>query len=261
MFFTEQTFLIIQLKINEYIKKENAMKHCLKTHHDPFKEDMEKEGVISCVDDIEPQKIEKLINLIKLPFHKLKLKKNENIFFDGKNELSIYYIKSGYSSLEYSRSNGQHHIIQFNCPGEIIGVDGWSHGLHYLNANALSEMELWCLKIKDTQQAMEFNQEFYKTIHNALIKFYLSNQDHIFSLGIHSAQQKLAFFLLNFYTKTSSIDNISLPMNRIDLTNHLGMTSETLSRSFSDLENRGLIFVKNRKISFLNIKNLQQLIL
>lgn len=75
MFFTEQIFSIIQLKINEYIKKENAMKHFLRTHHDTFKEDMEKERVISCVEDVEFQKIEKLINLIKLPFHKLKLKK------------------------------------------------------------------------------------------------------------------------------------------------------------------------------------------
>lgn len=242
-------------------KVENNIKDNLNTYHGEIKDAIKKEGVIVCKDGFEHDKIEKIINLFKLPFFKLKFEKNENIFYEGKNEANVYYIKSGYSSLEYSRPNGQHHIVQFNCPGEIIGVDGWSHGRHYLNANTLSEMELWCLKIKDIHQAMDLNQELYKIINNVLIEFYLSNQDHIFSLSVHSAQQKLAFFLISFYTKTNSIDNISLPMNRIDLTNHLGMTAETLSRSFSDLENRGLIFVKNRKINFLNIKNLQQLIL
>lgn len=215
--------------------------------------------------DCEKQSIEKIIQKSKIYIRKLFVKEGGNIFYDGDDRSSIHYIKSGYISLEYSRSNGLHHIIQFSCPGEFIGLDSWLSSKHYLNAKAISNSELWSLSIKDVHQVIETDHELCEILDKVNDKFCIANQDHILSLSIHNAEQRLAFFLLNFFIKfkdnNSFTNEIILPMSRIDLTNHLGMTAETLSRSFAILEKKKLILVKNRKINCSNFEKLEQVLL
>lgn len=215
--------------------------------------------------DTEDKNIEKIIDESKLYFSKLHLKKDNNIFYDGNSGINFYLIKNGFASLDYSLSNGQHHIVQFNGPGDIIGLEGWSRGRHYLNAKALTDIDLCCLRVTDLHQAMLKNYDLFTRMEDLRTKFFLSNQEHNFSLSNHSALQKLAFFLFNwrmrFNPKSDSGDLLKLPMSRMDITNHLGITTETLSRSFGYLENKKLIHVNNRYIRFLNIKDLTRMFL
>jgi CRP/FNR family transcriptional regulator len=89
-------------------------------------------------------------------------------------------------------------------------------------------------------------------------------EEHLFSLGSHSAEQKLAFFLLDFHKRQKQLNidlrMMRLPMSREDLKSYLGMTSETLSRSFAFLEKNNYLQVKNRNISNINYDRLSQLI-
>ena len=55
-------------------------------------------------------------------------------------------------------------------------------------------------------------------------------------------------------------DTLRLPMSREDLRSYLGVTIETLSRSFTYLENNGFIRVKNREIIFIDSSGLERFI-
>jgi CRP/FNR family nitrogen fixation transcriptional regulator len=66
-------------------------------------------------------------------------------------------------------------------------------------------------------------------------------QDHMLLLGRKSALEKIATFILDMSERASDEDAVALPMSRADIADHLGLTIETVSRSLTELERRGVI--------------------
>ncbi len=76
--------------------------------------------------------------------------------------------------------------------------------------------------------------------------------DLVYSLGQRTAIERLAVFLLYLRhrhrisagitdDRDRSLDTIDLPMSRQDIADFLGLKKETVSRSFTQLDDRGLI--------------------
>ncbi len=91
-------------------------------------------------------------------------------------------------------------------------------------------------------------------------------QDHMVLLGCKSAMEKLASFLLHLTwriahggMRTSAL-SVPLPMTRSDIADHLGLTTETVSRSLAQLKARGIIDVPSpRNVAVLRPKELATL--
>ena len=67
-------------------------------------------------------------------------------------------------------------------------------------------------------------------------------QNHMLLLGRKSALEKIATFLLDIGARVSEDDDsVDLPMSRMDIADHLGLTIETVSRSLTQLERQGVI--------------------
>jgi CRP/FNR family nitrogen fixation transcriptional regulator len=66
-------------------------------------------------------------------------------------------------------------------------------------------------------------------------------QNHMLLLGRKSALEKIATFLLDMAERTADDSTLDLPMSRTDIADHLGLTIETVSRSFTQLERQGII--------------------
>ena len=81
--------------------------------------------------------------------------------------------------------------------------------------------------------------------------------------SVHT-EQKLAYFLIDYRNRLDHLNlrsaTIKLPMSREELKSYLGMTLETLSRSFTFLEKKGYITVKNKEISFKDLDQLEALL-
>jgi len=64
-------------------------------------------------------------------------------------------------------------------------------------------------------------------------------------LGRMNADQRIATFLLSLSERTDTGDMIRLPMTRLDIADHLGLTIETVSRTIGKLTSIGLIVLRN----------------
>jgi len=76
----------------------------------------------------------------------------------------------------------------------------------------------------------------------------LARKQDLVLLLSRSAQERIVGFLLEMAQRTSATDRIELPMHRRDIADYLGLTLETVSRGFWDLERRGAIKIAKRSI-------------
>jgi CRP/FNR family transcriptional regulator, anaerobic regulatory protein len=66
-------------------------------------------------------------------------------------------------------------------------------------------------------------------------------QTQMMLLGRKIAIERLASFLLAMSERQGAGDRILLPMARADIADHLGLTTETVSRTFTELKTKGFI--------------------
>ena len=77
---------------------------------------------------------------------------------------------------------------------------------------------------------------------------------------IKSAEERVAGFLLEMSRRNSSGATIDLPMSRQDIADYLGLTIETVSRTFTQLVQSGTIVLEtSRRILFRNRAALNRL--
>ena len=84
-------------------------------------------------------------------------------------------------------------------------------------------------------------------------------QDHMLLL-IRSAEERVAVFLMDMARRASKTAAVDLPMSRQDIADYLGLTIETVSRTFTQLEQDGLIALPtSRRVELCNYNALEQL--
>lgn len=195
---------------------------------------------------------------------KMKIKRGDPIFHNGDSLHSLYTVRIGFIKLEYSLPNGDHQINHFATNGDLIGADGISNGKHQLDAIALTDGELCSLNFNRLQGLARDNPKIQNLVECALSRELNNTYEHLYSMGSHNVEEKLAFFLLHLLNKLDVINTtiraIRLPMNRDELKNYLGVTTESLSRAFTNLEKKGYFQVRNKQINNIDLRKLKELV-
>ena len=86
--------------------------------------------------------------------------------------------------------------------------------------------------------------------------------EQILILGQKSAPEKVVAFLVSLVERRDDQcqDEIALPVSRYEIADYLAVSSETVSRSLTELKHRGVIaFVGARKIRILDPENFKDM--
>ena len=155
----------------------------------------------------------------------------DSLFMGGDDATYFYTILSG--SFRLSKL----------LPGEFIGL---SLGETYdCNAEALTVSKLCRFTVTDLKQIGRENPEMEGRLLTMTHTTLNYAQDHMLLLGLMNAKEKVASFLCSLMKRTAGIDqtsdHISLPMSRSDIADYLGLTIETVSRTFIRLKNDKII--------------------
>ncbi len=190
------------------------------------------------------------------------LRAKEHIFFEGDHKTHVYLVESGAVSIYKVLVDGSRQIIDFALPGDVIGLG--SNSEHINSAQSTVATRLQRVSFDVLQRQAQKNPQLAMQLYAALSEELAAARDLLVTVGQRSASQRVVAFLLALsrrnrrYGKDPS--DIVLPMTRSDIADFLGLTIETVSRTFSSLKSKGLIVLgRNAQVDLTDLEALERL--
>lgn len=161
----------------------------------------------------------------------------------------VYQVLHGAVRTVSLRGDGRRIVHGFHLPGELFGAE--REAFHLCSAEAVcatrvircERFRLQALAAKDPEAVGDLwswlLQCGERTAHNFLF------------LTHAGAFDRLSYFLLDMASRTASGARVELPMSRYDIGDYLGLSSETVSRTFTALRSKGLIATQGRTVFLL----------
>jgi len=180
--------------------------------------------------------------------------KDEEIYGQDEEADLIYRVLRGGVRTTRLLSDGRRQIGGFYGEGEIFGFEPAAR--RRFAAEALQDSVVLVLKRSALKAA---GDDPDRLIWAATQRELERTQEHVLLLGLKTACEKVASFLLDL-AQAQSGDTISLPMGRLDIADYLGLTIETVSRMLSQLQaNHVVCFSATRAFRILNRTSLARM--
>jgi CRP/FNR family transcriptional regulator len=210
---------------------------------------------------LSPEEMDKLDELIHV---RRSIKAGEFLYRTGGRLESIYAIRSGFFKTDVILEDGRDQVTGFQMAGELLGLDGIGNERHSCNAVALENSEVCHVPFARLEQLSREVPALQNYFHKVMSREIVRDHGMMLLLGTMRAEERLTAFLLNlsqrFAARGFSGTEFTLPMTREEIGSYLGLKMETISRSFSRLQEEGLITVQQRAVNIRDAKGLQAIL-
>jgi CRP/FNR family nitrogen fixation transcriptional regulator len=136
-------------------------------------------------------------------------------------------------------SDGRRQIGAFHLVGDIFGLE--NSDVHRFTAEAVVDTALRLAKRHNLESMAESDARVANNLLNLTTSNLQHAEDHMLLLGRKTALERVVAFLLEMDRRLSAANIMALPMCRRDIADYLGLTLETVSRSLSNLHDRGIL--------------------
>jgi CRP/FNR family transcriptional regulator, nitrogen fixation regulation protein len=154
-------------------------------------------------------------------------RKNEIIFHQGDMALYWFEVAEGVVRTCHFRVDGNRQLTGFFFPGDVFGIEG---NQYLATAQTVTSAKL-----------MRHHSLSHPPQPDHLERALASAQQCIALFGHRTAHERLAAFILSIARKPTTNGCVPLPMSRADIADHLGLTIHTVSRTMTDIVNRGIV--------------------
>lgn len=165
----------------------------------------------------------------------------QSLFEEGEPAEAVYVVTAGMLKLYKLLSDGRRQILGFVVPGDFLGC---AFGrLHVCSAEAVTAVELCRLRRMQFLSLLDDCPTLEKEIMQRTCTELAAAQEQMLVLGRKTATERVASFILRMADRRRPANDapLHLPMSRMDIADYLGLTMETVSRTFSSLRRTGAI--------------------
>ena len=205
-----------------------------------------------------------LERLDSLVANRRNLARGEPLFSAGDAFLSLYAVRTGFFKTCVTSEDGRDQVTGFQMAGELLGLDGISTDIHSCDAVALEDSQVCVIPYSQLEALSREFTELQHQFHKIMSREIVREHGVMLLLGSMRAEERLAAFLLNLTQRLQargfSASSLVLRMTREEIGSYLGLTLETVSRTFSKFQDEGILDVKQRQIRILHQDKLQNLV-
>jgi CRP/FNR family transcriptional regulator, nitrogen fixation regulation protein len=168
----------------------------------------------------------------------------------------LYKVVDGTVRTYKALSDGRRQIGAFYMPGDFFGLED---EVRAFSAEAVTDANLVAIKRSTVIALAAEENDVARQLWVLTSRELERTRNHI-RLMVESAEQRVAAFLIEMADRLDSGDDVELPMGRRDVADYLGLTVETVSRTFTHLEKMALIALPaSRRVVLRNRPALAQL--
>lgn len=192
----------------------------------------------------------------------VELDPGERLFDEGEDAPHVYSVTAGTMKLYKLLPDGRRQVTGFLHPGDFLGLA--ARNLYAYSAEAVTHAVLCRFPRRRLEALLQRFPKMERRLLGMAGHELVAAQEQMLLLGRKTAKERLASFLLTLSRRAAQrgqLDNpVSLPMSRNDIGDYLGLTTETVSRSFTLLKTGGLISLKpGGKVELIDRQSLEKL--
>jgi CRP/FNR family transcriptional regulator len=185
----------------------------------------------------------------------------EALFSEDEVADSVYSLVEGIARLYKLLPDGRRQIIGFALPGDFLGM---APGNRYsFSADAIGSVVVCRFFRGPFMRFVETRPHILLRMNEFATRELGLAQDQMLLLGRRSADEKVAAFLVSWRERLARLEGVTktvtLPMGRQDIADFLGLTIETVSRTFTKLEREKLIVIVPDGVRVLDSKRFDAL--
>ena len=175
------------------------------------------------------------------------LEAREHLFCEGDPASHVWRVETGHLCIYRTMPDGRRQVIDFAYPGDVIGLGAL--GEHAANAQATVRSLVRAIPLAQLTEMAEADPRVAMRLYEALSRELAGARELLFTVSQRTAAERLASFLVGLARRNRQRgerpDEIVLPMTRSDIADFLGLTIETVSRTFTKFRNEGLIDIEH----------------
>jgi CRP/FNR family transcriptional regulator len=184
------------------------------------------------------------------------------LFQAGDSFEALYAVRTGFFKTCATAEDGREQVTGFQMPGDLLGLAALDAGRHTVDAVALEDAQVCVIPFESLEAPSSGAHVLQRQLLKVMSRLIVRDHGVMLLLGSMRAGQRLAAFLLNLAQRLQALgysgSALVLRMTREEIGSYLGMKEETVSRTFSSLQEAGLLEIKQRELRILDVAGLQK---
>lgn len=180
--------------------------------------------------------------------------RGERLFRQGSGLHALYVIKDGVLKTVMLDCEGREQVIGFHFPGDLVGLDALRSGEHVCVGIAVVKSQVGVIPMHRLKAQLRDDKSLNQALLMLASKLLVEHEQLLMLVNQRSSIERVAVLLFSLACRLGGCGRVatelSLPMSRRDIANHLGLAMETVSRAIHALQSEGVIsgYGKNMKI-------------
>jgi CRP/FNR family transcriptional regulator len=188
---------------------------------------------------LEPDEVRRLSEIVQGQ----RVEPNQTIFAEGDPADALFNVTGGTVKLYKLLPDGRRQITGFLVAGDFIGL-ALNESYAY-SAETVTQTSLCRFPRRRMEALLDEFPKMQRRLFSMASNELAAAQDQMLLLGRKTAREKICSFLLLLSqraTRRGHKENpVHVPMSRADIADYLGLTTETVSRTFTQLKTSGAI--------------------
>jgi CRP/FNR family transcriptional regulator, anaerobic regulatory protein len=192
-----------------------------------------------------------------------RVRSGQHVYFEGDRFRNLYAVYRGSFKSAVVIHDRRDQVTGFSLPGDLLGLDGVANQAHASTATTLEDSEVCVIPFDALHTVAAESSKWQDAMCKKMSEEIFREHAHLLVLGSAGTDARLAVFLMQMSDRMKargfSPTDFNLRMSRDEIGSYLGLSLETVSRTLSSFQKRGVLDVRKRSIHILKIDEVRQL--
>lgn len=190
---------------------------------------------------IQPSRTTDPLDLLAGSGTTVQLPRDGELYAQGDRADYCYRIVSGCLRTVKLMEDGRRQVGAFLLAGDYLGFDELD--THDFAAQAVTKVVVQRYRRREVEALADRHPSLARRLRELAAADLRAAYDRMLLLGRKTASERIATFLLELAGRQGGASRVTLPMGRIDMADHLGLTVETVCRMLTHLRHEGVVTI------------------